>query len=123
ADAARPALLVTRGCGYTLSVVSSLRVASDFGRLVGAGHGQLRTGAPAKAAVTLGRALGMWRGDAFQGLADCEDIRLEADRLESLRIRAMEELIESHLAAGNDEEAESVAESLLVEDPLRERAW
>ena len=122
-DPSRPALLVTRGSGYMLDVGSSLLDASDFVRLVDAGHDHLRTGAPAKAAVTLGRALGMWRGDAFQGLADCEDIRLEADRLESLRIRAMEELIESHLAAGNDEEAESVAESLLVEDPLRERAW
>ena len=50
----------------------------------------------------LSLALGLWRGPALQGLTDTSWSRAEAQRLEALRVDALEEKFEAALALGMD---------------------
>ncbi len=68
-------------------------------------------------------ALRLWRGRAFGDLADQEPFRLEAYRLEELRVAAMELSIESDLALGNHELVVSELEVAIEEHPYREHLW
>ena len=71
----------------------------------------------------LSDALALWRGSAFEGVADLEWARAEAVRLEELRLGALEELIEGRLALGQEGQVISELERLVVTHPLRERFW
>ena len=68
-------------------------------------------------------ALGLWRGDPFGDLVDDEPFRLEAKRLDRLRITVMEFALESELALGHTEIAAAELESVIEEYPYRERLW
>ena len=72
---------------------------------------------------TLSDALALWRGSAFEGVADLEWARAEAVRLEELRLGALEELIEGRLALGQEGQVIGELERLVVTHPLRERFW
>lgn len=68
-------------------------------------------------------ALRLWRGRPFGDLADDEPFRLEAYRLDELRLAAMELSIESELALGNHELVVGELEVAVEEHPYRERLW
>ena len=68
-------------------------------------------------------ALRLWRGRPFGDLADDEPFRLEAYRLDELRLAAMELSIEADLALGNHELVVSELEVAIEEHPYRERLW
>ena len=68
-------------------------------------------------------ALGLWRGRPFGDLSDDEPFRLEAYRLDELRLAAMELSIEAELALGNDELVVSELEVAVEEHPYREHLW
>lgn len=68
-------------------------------------------------------ALALWRGRPFGDLADDEGFRLEAYRLDELRLLAMELTLESDLAMGHHEIAVGELESAVEENPYRERLW
>lgn len=68
-------------------------------------------------------ALGLWRGRPFGDLADDEPFRLEAYRLDELRLAAMELSIEADLALGNHELIVSELEVAIEEHPYREHLW
>ncbi len=112
--------LVTQPPGYVLRVGRDDLDASAFEALVESGR-NLLAGDPAAAAEMLDRALALWRGRAFAEFADEEFARAEATRLEELRTGAIEDAIEARLAAGDLVDAVGRAESLAVEQPLRER--
>ncbi len=68
-------------------------------------------------------ALALWRGRPFGDLADEEGFRLEAYRLDELRLLAMELVLEADLLLGHDELVVGELESAVEEHPYRERLW
>src|SRR5207342_3275006 len=75
------------------------------------------------AAVALSAALELWRGSPLPELADWPPARGEVARLEELRRCVDEELAEVELASGHHHEWVPTLETLVLEDPLRERRW
>ncbi len=68
-------------------------------------------------------ALRLWRGRPFGDLADDEPFRLEAYRLDELRLVTMELSIEADLALGNHELVVGELELAIEEHPYREHLW
>lgn len=68
-------------------------------------------------------ALDLWRGPPFGELGDEDPFRLEALRLEELRIATMELSLEAELELGRHELVVAELESLVEEYPYRERLW
>ncbi len=69
------------------------------------------------------QALALWRGRPFGELADDEGFRLEAYRLDELRLLAMELILEADLLLGHDELVVGELESAVEENPYREHLW
>ena len=85
------------------------------------GRAASREGNPALAASLLRRALGLWRGQAYGDFAYEEFARAEAERLEELRLVALEERIEAELALGRHDDLLPELRSLAAAHPGRER--
>jgi predicted ATPase/DNA-binding SARP family transcriptional activator len=111
------------GAGYALEVAPERIDAHRFQHLLAEGERALARGAAARAAERLRSALELWRGRPFAGLADEGALRAEADRLEELRLRCLEERLEAELALGKSAELVEELETLVSEDPYRERLW
>lgn len=73
------------------------------------------------AAVELRRMLAGWHGAAYPELAELDEARVEAARLEELRQRAHESIAESRLTAGDLDGLVTELAVLVEADPLRER--
>ena len=79
---------------------------------------------PEKAVAILTEALSMFRGSPLAGLADdAFSLRVEASRLEEMRLAAMEGRLDALLRAGDPGTVIVEAERLVAEHPLRERLW
>ena len=74
-----------------------------------------------QAADTIAATLARWRGPAYPELADDDDGRAEATRLEELRILATERHAEARLIAGATDGLVVDLAALADEHPLRER--
>src|SRR4051794_9224556 len=114
-----PETLVTRPAGYALEVDPDAVDLLRFERLVE----DSRREAGHERAATLHRALALWRGPPLAGLAFEPFAAPEVARLEELRLRAQEELIDVELGLGRHGDDELVArvEALAAANPLRER--
>ncbi len=66
-------------------------------------------------------ALGLWRGPPLSDLASEPFARAEVDRLDELRLAALEERIEADLGRGRRAELVPELQALVREHPLRER--
>src|SRR5262245_1288728 len=108
--------LQTRPPGYLLAIEPEQVDLSRFERLVA----EARTADPGRASELLREALGLWRGPA---LGEFEEVffRVEAGRLEELRLAALEERIEADLALGRQRELTGELEALITDYPHRER--
>jgi len=69
----------------------------------------------------LEEALALWRGPALVDVADVPALRVEAERLEEVRVRALEERAAAAIEAGRHGEVVSELRALLAAQPLRER--
>lgn len=107
--------------GYALadSRVDALR----FEETLGEARAALREGDARAGAASVAMALALWRGPALQGLTDTDWFRVEAQRLESLRVDALEEQFEAALALGEHHEILSALRLTVEENPYRERLW
>jgi predicted ATPase/DNA-binding SARP family transcriptional activator len=114
-------LLVTRPGGYGLKVDPGSVDARRFEALLERGRLANRAGRPERAAVLLAEGLGLWRGEALGDLAYLPFARVEAERLEELRLAAVEERIDARLALGEHTELIGELDKLLAEQPTRER--
>jgi predicted ATPase/DNA-binding SARP family transcriptional activator len=90
---------------------------------IAAGRRALSAGDPLEAARCFTAGLARWRGPALTDLADAEEARPEAHRLEEERLAALEHLADAELATGDPQRAQATMESLVAEHPLREAAW
>jgi predicted ATPase/DNA-binding SARP family transcriptional activator len=111
----------TLGSGYALELTSVSVDAGRFERLVADGKQALHDGNPALAASIMRRALGLWRGPAYGELAYEDFAHAEANRLEELRLDAVEERIEAELALGRHADLLAELLALAAKNPLRER--
>jgi len=116
-----PARIRTRGAGYALELEDESLDAARFERLLSQGRAASRERNPALAASLLRRALGLWRGQAYGDFAYEEFARAEAERLEELRLVALEERIEAELALGRHDDLLPELRSLAAIHPGRER--
>ena len=108
--------LVTEESGYRLACPPDDVDALRFERLL-AGDPDVPTEAALDDVET---ALALWRGPAFGDLASLDLFRQRADRLEGLRVDAVERRVELLLRAGRDTEAEDAAATLALQQPYRE---
>ena len=107
--------------GYALNDawVDALR----FEELLAQARVRLREGDAQSGAESVSLALGLWRGPPLQGLTDTSWSRAAAQRLEALRIDALEEQFEAALAVGEHREIVPGLRSALEQSPFRERLW
>ncbi|MEO7803682.1 MAG: BTAD domain-containing putative transcriptional regulator, partial [Actinomycetota bacterium] len=71
----------------------------------------------------LDAALSLWRGPALSGIGHPPFALGEIAKLEEARLAAVEDRIEAGIAAGRHAEHISELETLVAQNPLRERLW
>ena len=113
--------LVARAPGYLLRVEPGELDLEQFERLVASGRESLAAGEPAAAAETLHAAEALWDGRPLADLEFEPFARVEVERLEELRLAAVEERIDADLALGRQLGLVPELEALVVEHPFRER--
>jgi peptide/nickel transport system substrate-binding protein len=114
-------VLVTRAPGYMLRVGFDELDLHRFERHADEGRRALATHAPERAADKLRQALALWRGRPLSDVEFEQFARIEIERLEELRLQAFEERIEADLALGRNETVVPELETLVAQNPLRER--
>lgn len=112
-----PDVLETRSPGYVLRVNGGQIDSARFEQLLA----DARTAQPAERAAALRQALALWRGPALAELAFNEFAQAEIRRLEELRLVAREERIGADAELGRHADVVAELESLVAEQPLRER--
>src|SRR5206468_13016275 len=81
----------------------------------------LAAGEATRAAALLREALGLWRGPPLADLMYESFARVAIERLEEMRLAALEERIDAELELGRDRELVAELEQLVTDHPLRER--
>jgi YVTN family beta-propeller protein len=114
-------LLLTRGGGYALEISPEQLDAERFEQTVSEAREQLADGEAAAARDLLRDALDLWRGPPLADFAYEDFARDEIDRLEELRLSALEERVEADLALGRHAELVPELERLVRENSTRER--
>src|SRR6185503_18100302 len=121
ADRAGEPILVTRPPGYMLRTGFEDIDLHRYERLLEEGRRALATHAPERALDKLHEALSLWRGGPLGDLAFEPFARVEVERLEELRLAALEERIEAELGIGRSAALVPELQTLVAEHPLRER--
>ncbi|MGZ4290873.1 MAG: nSTAND1 domain-containing NTPase, partial [Gaiellaceae bacterium] len=113
--------VVARAPGYLLRVEPAELDLERFERLVAEGREALATGDAAAAAEALHAAERLWEGRPLADLELEPFARVEVERLEELRLAAVEQRVDAELALGHSLALVSELEALAVEYPYRER--
>jgi predicted ATPase/DNA-binding SARP family transcriptional activator len=115
-------VIVGTGDGYMFDVPREAVDAARFEDGVAAGLEVLGED-PGRAAVLLGEALGLWRGDPYADVDGRAVFEPEIVRLCELRFVALAARVEAELGCGRHREVLGELEALTAEFPLRERLW
>ncbi len=115
--------ITSSSAAYTLQVDTETIDARRFERLVRDAEAALARRNARGARDFATAALGLWRGPAYGGHGTDGALRIEAERLESLRLRATELRIEASLALGEAAALVDELEALVRQHPYRERIW
>ena len=113
-------VLRTTDEGYLLEVAEDQIDSVRFEALLEAGRQRLERGDHAGALRALDEAIGCWRGAALADVADRRFARVDADRLEELRLAAEEERVEARLGLGAHGALLGDLQALVERNPLRE---
>ena len=114
-------VLVSQPPGYRLVVGAGDLDAARFAALAGEGHRLLEAGRPAAAAGVLREGLALWRGPALAEVADEGFAQAERNRLEELRVAALEDRLAADLDLGGHAAAVAELEELAGRYRFRER--
>ena len=114
-------LLVTQASGYALRVAAEQIDAARFERLVTEGRSRVRDD-PRQASGLLAQALSLWHGPALAGVG-APFAAGAVQRLEELRLEALEARAAADLALGKHADLVSELGELVKQHPLRERLW
>src|SRR4051812_26609721 len=104
------------GAGYRLGVADGSLDAERFERLITEGGRQ----APAEAAETYERALGLVRGRPYADVADLDALHAEIRRLDELRVSAVEGWARALLDLGRHADALPELDRAVEREPLHE---
>ena len=115
-----PRAIESRPGGYALVLDGDELDLARFERIADEGRAALAAGDFDRSAQLLRDALGLWRGPALSGLSS-EPLRREAERLEEMRLHALEDRIEADLGGGRAREVVAELQPLVAEHPFRER--
>lgn len=115
------ARIVTSAGGYTLEAAAELVDAVTFERLVADSAAARRDGNHALGLSLAAQASKLWRGSAYADLAYAGFLQTEIERLEELRLVALEERLDAQLELGRHADALAELLHLAAENPLRER--
>jgi ABC-type transport system substrate-binding protein/DNA-binding SARP family transcriptional activator/streptogramin lyase len=107
--------------GYRLRVEPGELDAERFEQLVARAGDAADGGDQAAAAAELSEALELWRGPIAAELLDNGSGVPQAQRLEEMRLSALESRVEAQLALGAGKELVPQLEQFVAEHPLRER--
>ncbi|WP_444950698.1 BTAD domain-containing putative transcriptional regulator [Micromonospora ureilytica] len=118
-----PGILVTEPPGYVLKAAPETVDAGQFEAAVGEAARLLAAGRPGPALAALETALGLWRGPAYADCANESWAVAEINRLNELRMLAVERRAEALLAVGRPDDAAADLPAHLASHPLREDAW
>jgi basic membrane lipoprotein Med (substrate-binding protein (PBP1-ABC) superfamily)/DNA-binding SARP family transcriptional activator len=120
ADAAGPRL-VARPPGYLLRIEPGELDVERFERLLAEGRAARERNDLPSAAELIREALSLWRGRPLADLEYEPFVRAEVERLEELRLTAVEDRFDVELALGRHAELVPELELLVHEHPSRER--
>ncbi len=113
----------TRPEGYRLVLGIEQVDAGRFERMVHRARELLDLGDADRACYMLDEALDLWRGDALADLVDWDRGRIEAERLNELRLDAEELRLDAALRSGEHGRVLADMPALVRAQPLRERRW
>ena len=113
--------ITTDSAGYVLELDNDSLDAARFEQLLAEAKVALKDGNAKLAASMLGRGLSLWRGPAFGEFAYEDFARAEAERLEEVRLHAVEERLDAQLQIGEDTALLGELRELAVAHPLREQ--
>ncbi|HUA03904.1 MAG TPA: BTAD domain-containing putative transcriptional regulator [Solirubrobacteraceae bacterium] len=111
-------LLDTRAPGYVLKITPEQTDVGRATRLIAASRETLEPGTRSR---LLRDALALWRGAALADFTYDDLARVEVERLEELRLTALESAIEAELELGMHAELVGELRALVETQPLRER--
>ena len=111
----------TAGRGYRVVVGEDELDLDRFERTLERGRAALEAGRSDDAADDLREALAIWRGTALADLPEETRRAAEAERLEELRLTALELRYDADLACGRHDAVVAELEALTAEHPYRER--
>ena len=114
-------LLVSQPPGYVLRVPAEQLDAERFVALTTDARRLLAAGEAGEAAARFREALALWRGPPLGDLAYESFAGPHAERLEELRLGALEDRIDAELALGGHDVLVGELRDLVSEHPLRER--
>jgi len=117
----RGALVATEPTGYWLCVDPSRIDAAIFEQRARSGRIRFEAGRLADASAELTAALELWRGPVLEDLGDYEFARVEATRLEELRLAALDTRVEADLLLGRHAGLVAELDELTAAHPTRER--
>jgi DNA-binding SARP family transcriptional activator len=115
------AQLLTKPCGYLLSVADENVDVCGFEVLSTQGRQALEGGDPLRATELLAKALSVWHGQALVGVTAGETLSAHVTRLEENRLRTLEMRIEADIQLGRHQELISELKVLVYTYPLHER--
>ena len=114
-------VLVSQPPGYRLAVGAGDLDSARFAALAKEGHELLQARRPAAAARVLREGLALWRGPALAEVADEAFAQAERNRLEELRVAALEDRLAADLDLGGHAAAVAELEELAGRYRFRER--
>ncbi|MEH3156801.1 MAG: BTAD domain-containing putative transcriptional regulator [Gordonia paraffinivorans] len=116
-------ILVRRGVGYALARDHHRLDADDFVDLARTGRRQWDSGDAAGAVETIATALSLWSGPAYADVVAWDFAAAEADRLEGIRLDAVEDRLMALSVVGDQSTVVTDARIHTDRFPLRERGW
>ena len=111
----------TAGRGYRAAVSEDELDLDRFERGLERGRAALEAGRAEDATDELRQAMALWRGSALADLPEESRRAAEADRLDELRLNALELRYDAELASGRHDAVVAELEALTAEHPYHER--
>jgi DNA-binding SARP family transcriptional activator len=112
--------ITSRGGGYLLAADPEAVDVNRFERMVESGQRTLAAGGNEEAIAELRAALALWRGRPLEGLEDYAFASAEAERLDDVRLGALEARFEAELALGRHQAVIGELRALSNAHPARE---
>ena len=115
--------IVGTAAGYVMRLGPEQLDVDRFEDLAARGRAELSSGDAAAATTILRSALRLWRGHALADVPAERFAEADVQRWEELRRVTEEDLVDAELAAGNHARVIADLETLVNEQPFRERRW